>query len=161
MHQITSDDRWSWHLSHCLPVTLQLLGPAMFGNHQTNQAVLGVSVPPQRQSIYLPCVRAGRNTTGVCQVTDIPPQISSPQNAVFTNRDYFLLLVCFRLSAEYGGTFLLNRAVQEIVMDNGKVKAVKADGKARGRTHRGRVDMLQKSWDVWRNVSELTVLKWN
>lgn len=38
--------------------------------------------------------------------------------------------VCFRLSAEYGGTFLLNRAVDEIVMDNGKVNAVKSDGKA-------------------------------
>ncbi|XP_070814527.1 rab GDP dissociation inhibitor beta [Chaetodon trifascialis] len=35
-----------------------------------------------------------------------------------------------RLSAEYGGTFLLNRAVDEIVMDSGKVKAVKSDGKA-------------------------------
>ncbi|KAM3622335.1 uncharacterized protein V6R79_023359 [Siganus canaliculatus] len=35
-----------------------------------------------------------------------------------------------RLSAEYGGTFLLNRAVDEIVMDNGKVKAVKSEGKA-------------------------------
>ncbi|XP_035517317.1 rab GDP dissociation inhibitor beta [Morone saxatilis] len=34
-----------------------------------------------------------------------------------------------RLSAEYGGTFLLNRAVDEIVMDNGKVKAVKSEGK--------------------------------
>ncbi|XP_014862171.1 PREDICTED: rab GDP dissociation inhibitor beta-like isoform X1 [Poecilia mexicana] len=34
-----------------------------------------------------------------------------------------------RLSAEYGGTFLLNKPVDEIVMDNGKVKAVKSDGK--------------------------------
>ncbi|XP_061583114.1 rab GDP dissociation inhibitor beta [Cololabis saira] len=34
-----------------------------------------------------------------------------------------------RLSAEYGGTFLLNRAVDEIVMDNGKVTAVKSEGK--------------------------------
>ncbi|KAF7665850.1 hypothetical protein LDENG_00129320 [Lucifuga dentata] len=34
-----------------------------------------------------------------------------------------------RLSAEYGGTFLLNRAVDEIVMDKGKVKAVKSEGK--------------------------------
>ncbi|XP_042360854.1 rab GDP dissociation inhibitor beta isoform X2 [Plectropomus leopardus] len=34
-----------------------------------------------------------------------------------------------RLSAEYGGTFLLNRAVDELVMDNGKVKAVKSEGK--------------------------------
>lgn len=34
-----------------------------------------------------------------------------------------------RLSAEYGGTFLLNRAVDEIVMDSGKVKAVRSDGK--------------------------------
>ncbi|XP_039971406.1 rab GDP dissociation inhibitor beta [Xiphias gladius] len=34
-----------------------------------------------------------------------------------------------RLSAEYGGTFLLNRVVDEIVMDNGKVKAVKSEGK--------------------------------
>uniref|UniRef100_A0A8C2ZBL9 Rab GDP dissociation inhibitor n=1 Tax=Cyclopterus lumpus TaxID=8103 RepID=A0A8C2ZBL9_CYCLU len=34
-----------------------------------------------------------------------------------------------RLSAEYGGTFLLNRTVDEIVMDNGKVKAVKSEGK--------------------------------
>ncbi|XP_073323603.1 rab GDP dissociation inhibitor beta [Pagrus major] len=34
-----------------------------------------------------------------------------------------------RLSAEYGGTFLLNRGVDEIVMDNGKVQAVKSDGK--------------------------------
>lgn len=39
--------------------------------------------------------------------------------------------VCFRLSAEYGGTFLLNKAVDEIVMDNGKVKAVKSEGKVR------------------------------
>lgn len=38
--------------------------------------------------------------------------------------------MCFRLNAEYGGTFLLNRAVQEIVMDNGKVTAVKSEGKA-------------------------------
>ncbi|KAK2862104.1 hypothetical protein Q5P01_001637 [Channa striata] len=34
-----------------------------------------------------------------------------------------------RLTAEYGGTFLLNRAVDEILMDNGKVKAVKSEGK--------------------------------
>ncbi|CAJ1052086.1 rab GDP dissociation inhibitor beta [Xyrichtys novacula] len=34
-----------------------------------------------------------------------------------------------RLSAEYGGTFLMNRAVDEIVMDGGKVKAVKSQGK--------------------------------
>ncbi|XP_054881810.1 rab GDP dissociation inhibitor beta [Poeciliopsis prolifica] len=34
-----------------------------------------------------------------------------------------------RLSAEYGGTFLLNKPVDEIVLDNGKVKAVKSDGK--------------------------------
>ncbi|KAM9408409.1 rab GDP dissociation inhibitor beta [Pholidichthys leucotaenia] len=34
-----------------------------------------------------------------------------------------------RLSAEYGGTFLLNREVDEIVMENGKVKAVKSEGK--------------------------------
>uniref|UniRef100_H2TXL0 Rab GDP dissociation inhibitor n=1 Tax=Takifugu rubripes TaxID=31033 RepID=H2TXL0_TAKRU len=34
-----------------------------------------------------------------------------------------------RLNAEYGGTFLLNRAVNEVVMDNGRVKAVRSDGK--------------------------------
>ncbi|XP_055365197.1 rab GDP dissociation inhibitor alpha isoform X2 [Betta splendens] len=34
-----------------------------------------------------------------------------------------------RLSAEYGGTFLLNRAVDEIVMESGQVKAVKSEGK--------------------------------
>uniref|UniRef100_A0A7N5ZTT7 Rab GDP dissociation inhibitor n=1 Tax=Anabas testudineus TaxID=64144 RepID=A0A7N5ZTT7_ANATE len=34
-----------------------------------------------------------------------------------------------RLSAEYGGTFLMNRAVDDIVMENGKVKAVKSEGK--------------------------------
>ncbi|XP_041639516.1 rab GDP dissociation inhibitor alpha [Cheilinus undulatus] len=34
-----------------------------------------------------------------------------------------------RLSAEYGGTFLTNRALDEILMDNGKVKAVKSEGK--------------------------------
>ncbi|KAM4588508.1 rab GDP dissociation inhibitor beta [Odontesthes bonariensis] len=34
-----------------------------------------------------------------------------------------------RLSAEYGGTFLLNRTVDEIMMDNGKVKAVRSEGK--------------------------------
>lgn len=39
--------------------------------------------------------------------------------------------LCSRLNAEYGGTFLLNRAVNEIVMDNGRVKAVRSDGKAR------------------------------
>ncbi|KAJ4919601.1 hypothetical protein JOQ06_027683 [Pogonophryne albipinna] len=34
-----------------------------------------------------------------------------------------------RLSAEYGGAFLLSTAVDEIVMDDGKVKAVKCEGK--------------------------------
>lgn len=43
--------------------------------------------------------------------------------------------MCSRLNAEYGGTFLMNRAVNEIVMDNGKVKAVRSDGKAREHTH--------------------------
>lgn len=53
--------------------------------------------------------------------------------------------MCFRLSAEYGGTFLLNRAVDEIVMDNGKVKAVKSDGKARRCT---RAEEGQKSYKL-------------
>lgn len=53
--------------------------------------------------------------------------------------------VCFRLSAEYGGTFLLNRAVDEIVMDNGKVKAVKSEGKAS-------VFFTQKLQRSWENV---------
>lgn len=39
--------------------------------------------------------------------------------------------LCSRLNAEYGGTFLLNRAVNEIVVDSGRVKAVRSDGKAR------------------------------
>ncbi|XP_076012609.1 rab GDP dissociation inhibitor beta-like [Genypterus blacodes] len=34
-----------------------------------------------------------------------------------------------RLSAEYGGTYLLNRAVDQIVMDNDKVTGVKSEGK--------------------------------
>ncbi|KAK5912484.1 hypothetical protein CesoFtcFv8_002352 [Champsocephalus esox] len=34
-----------------------------------------------------------------------------------------------RLSADYGGAFLLSTAVDEIVMDDGKVKAVKCEGK--------------------------------
>ncbi|XP_074530324.1 rab GDP dissociation inhibitor alpha [Halichoeres trimaculatus] len=34
-----------------------------------------------------------------------------------------------RLSAEYGGTFLMNRHVDEIVLDGGKVEAVKSEGK--------------------------------
>uniref|UniRef100_G3N8B7 Rab GDP dissociation inhibitor n=1 Tax=Gasterosteus aculeatus aculeatus TaxID=481459 RepID=G3N8B7_GASAC len=34
-----------------------------------------------------------------------------------------------RLSAEYGGTLRLNRTVDELVMDDGKIKAVKSEGK--------------------------------
>ncbi|KAK7916649.1 hypothetical protein WMY93_012410 [Mugilogobius chulae] len=34
-----------------------------------------------------------------------------------------------RLNAEYGGTFLLNRPIDEIMMENGKVKAVRSEGK--------------------------------
>lgn len=45
--------------------------------------------------------------------------------------------VFFRLSAEYGGTFLMNRAVDDIVMENGKVKAVKSEGKVRWKQKRG------------------------
>lgn len=52
--------------------------------------------------------------------------------------------VCFRLSAEYGGTFLLNRAVDEIVMDNGKVKAVKSEGKASVFTQRKGRELAKK-----------------
>lgn len=46
--------------------------------------------------------------------------------------------LCSRLNAEYGGTFLLNRAVNEIVLDNGRVKAVRSDGKAREHKDRWR-----------------------
>lgn len=56
--------------------------------------------------------------------------------------------VCFRLSAEYGGTFLLNRTVDEIVMDNGKVKAVKSDGKVSRAHSERRVWKLMLCWSV-------------
>lgn len=39
-----------------------------------------------------------------------------------------VLPVCCRLSAEYGGTYMVNKDVEEIVMENGKVTAVKCDG---------------------------------
>lgn len=51
--------------------------------------------------------------------------------------------MCFRLSAEYGGTFLLNRSVDEIVMDNGRVTAVKSEGKASVLTKRKAREVAQ------------------
>lgn len=67
-----------------------------------------------RQTVSLSHVHCSQLSYGSCSALIVQPSC-----------------VCFRLSAEYGGTFLLNRAVEEIVMDNGKVKAVKSDGKAR------------------------------
>lgn len=40
-------------------------------------------------------------------------------------------LCCCRLSAEHGGTYIVNRVVDEIVMENGKVTAVKSQGDVR------------------------------
>lgn len=41
--------------------------------------------------------------------------------------------LCFlsRLSAIYGGTYMLNKPIEEIVMENGKVVGVKSEGEVR------------------------------
>ena len=36
--------------------------------------------------------------------------------------------VCCRLSAEHGGTYMVNRLVDEIVIEDGKVAGVKSQG---------------------------------
>ena len=41
-----------------------------------------------------------------------------------------------RLSAIYGGTYMLNKPIEEIVMENGKVVGVKSEGEVR--SHRWR-----------------------
>lgn len=38
------------------------------------------------------------------------------------------LVVIFRLSAIYGGTYMLNKPIDEIVVENGKVVGVKSEG---------------------------------
>lgn len=38
------------------------------------------------------------------------------------------LIVLFRLSAIYGGTYMLNKPIDEIVVENGKVVGVKSEG---------------------------------
>lgn len=62
-----------------------------------------------------------------------------PEDGLLNVTSYFCE---FRLSAEYGGTFLLNRVVDEIVMDNGKVKAVRSDGKVNVYSRRRRAYCL-------------------
>lgn len=62
---------WSQMEQMALPCwfsALQLPGSALFGNHQPDQAVLRVVVPPQHQSVPVPTVRARGATTGICQV---------------------------------------------------------------------------------------------
>ena len=39
--------------------------------------------------------------------------------------------VCCRLSAEHGGTYMVNRVVDEIVMEDGRVAGVKSQGDVR------------------------------
>lgn len=134
----------------------------MFGNHQPDQALLRVSDQTQSQSLHLPGVRTWGAASGIRQVTSHHKsdffQHSVPvilglfrflTLVTLTVVNQFIahcpswLCVCFRLSAEYGGTFLLNRTVNEIVMDNGKVKAVKSDGKARREhTDRKNIDVM-------------------
>lgn len=38
---------------------------------------------------------------------------------------------CCRLSAIYGGTYMLNKPIEEIVIENGKVVGVKSEGEVR------------------------------
>lgn len=39
--------------------------------------------------------------------------------------------LCCRLSAIYGGTYMLNKPIEEIIMEDGKVVGVKSDGEVR------------------------------
>lgn len=40
----------------------------------------------------------------------------------------------FRLSAIYGGTYMLNKPIEEIIVQNGKVIGVKSEGEVRAFT---------------------------
>lgn len=51
-----------------------------------------------------------------------------PEAALVGNTSLMLLTVLSRLSAIYGGTYMLNKPIDEIVVENGKVVGVKSEG---------------------------------
>lgn len=40
----------------------------------------------------------------------------------------FKVVVFYRLSAIYGGTYMLNKPIEEIIVENGKIVGVKSEG---------------------------------
>ena len=45
--------------------------------------------------------------------------------------DYIIVVCVHRLSAIYGGTYMLNKPVDDIVMEDGHVVGVKSEGEVR------------------------------
>lgn len=41
------------------------------------------------------------------------------------------MFVFYRLSAIYGGTYMLNKPIEEIIVENGKIVGVKSEGEVR------------------------------
>lgn len=41
------------------------------------------------------------------------------------------MFVTCRLSAIYGGTYMLNKPIEEIIVENGKIVGVKSEGEVR------------------------------
>ncbi len=121
-----------WQLSRC----------SLFGDDQSYQAIQWISGPVRQEPLPLPPVRSGRAATGICQVVFITLSFFIAIDV----KDYSLFVACneysstkflfifhFRLSAIYGGTYMLNKPVDEIVMENGHVVGVKSEGEVRSR----------------------------
>lgn len=107
----------------------QLSGAAVSGDHQPDQAVLRVSGALQPQPVSLPAVRSGRAATGIRQVTEVDThdmRAMSTHTHTHTRRDRRVSLR--RLSAVYGNSYMLNRRVDDIVMEGGRVAAVRSEG---------------------------------
>lgn len=63
--------------------------------------------------------------------------MSFTTHSSFTKQHWFespliSLVALFRLSAIYGGTYMLNKPIDEIVVENGRVVGVKSEGEVSG-----------------------------
>lgn len=125
-------------LIYCCPLLfpslLQLSWCPLFGDSQSYQAVQRVSGSIWEEPLPLPPVWSGRAAAGICQVFFNTFVSLVSRLLVFNSKKqkptpWFNSYTChFRLSAIYGGTYMLNKPVDEIVMEGGHVVGVKSEG---------------------------------
>lgn len=119
-------------------VSSQLHQSTLLGNDQEDKALQRIPGPIWPEPIPLPLVRPGGASSGLCSVGLAFPQVkmtllkwllSKSAPKVWSIKWHLSRVMSdSRLSAIYGGTYMLNKPIEEIIVEDGRVVGVKSDG---------------------------------